>query len=205
MPLSSLFFRLFFFFIPNINKTNTLSHIHTRSHFESSSPNAPIKSVVWVGSGVVWAEHACKQPCMFVCCILLAGHAETAGTWNRQLKESPSYPAALKEAHWGPPNSAAQILGTILAQRLKTNTRSKNCHHNTPFDSQSKPRTHDKHILASGEHHLTKREQRQTGGETAGRTLKIQTGNPKEEGQWDKKQKRSRQRDLSHSRKSCEC
>jgi len=55
--------------------------------------------VVWVGSGVGWAEHACRKPCMFVCCILLAGHAETAGTWNRQLKESTSYPAALTDAH----------------------------------------------------------------------------------------------------------
>ncbi len=114
--------------IPNSNMTNALSHIHThtQSHSESTSTDASRKWVFWVRSGAGWAEHACRKPHMFVCRILLAGHAETAGTGKRQLKDSPSYPAALTDAHWGPPTATtAQLQGTILAQSLKTNTHSK--------------------------------------------------------------------------------
>lgn len=64
--------------IPNSNMTNTLSHIHTQSHSESTSTDASRKWVVWVRSGAGWVEHACRKPHMFVCRILLAGHAETA-------------------------------------------------------------------------------------------------------------------------------
>lgn len=48
--------------IPNSNMTNTLSHIHTKPHSESSSTDASRKSLVWVGSGAGWAEHACRKP-----------------------------------------------------------------------------------------------------------------------------------------------
>ncbi len=112
--------------IPNSNMTNTLSHIHTKSHSESTSTDTSRKWVVWVRSGAGWAEHACRKPRMFVCRILLAGHAEPAGTGKRQLKDSPSYPAALTDAHWGPSTTTtAQLQGTILAQSLKTNTHLK--------------------------------------------------------------------------------
>lgn len=69
------------------------------------------ETAVLVGSSESLAKHACRKPHVLACCILLAGHAETEGTGNRQMKEFPSYPAALTDTtHTVPPTTTARGL-----------------------------------------------------------------------------------------------
>lgn len=112
-----------------------------------------------------------EDPVCFKCSILLAGHAETAGTENRQPKESPTIPCS--PYSW-PPN---RHHGLAHNSCLETQHNATTIHILT---RQSKPSTRDKHICARAEQPffflLAKNNISQTGGETAGRTLKIQTG-----------------------------
>lgn len=181
------------------------SDTHTNRQIVPLNQAALIHSetAVLLGSSESLAEHACRKPHVLACCILLAGHAETAGTENRQMKEFPSYPAALTDTtHSVPPTTTVSGLPSC------TKLQNKHPPRNTLW--QSNPRsfkhfcTREEPALQHQEHHLTERVQRQTGGETAGRTQKIQTGNPKEERQRDKKEKKEQaERPQSLQEKLC--
>lgn len=77
---------LFYYIWHKRRKTYT----HTNKQIVTLNQPALIHSetAVLVGSSESLAEHACRKPHVLACRILLAGHAETAGTGNRQMTES---------------------------------------------------------------------------------------------------------------------
>lgn len=152
-------------------------------------------TVVWVGSVAGWAEHACRKT-LFVLsapfCWLDMQRQQAPKTGSR--RNPPQYPAALTADH---PTATTAQLTTLASKHNTTPPR----YTFWPDNPNPAPVTN---TFVPEQNNLFFCLQRTTSHKQVERR---QAGHwrYRQEGQWDKKQKRSRQRDLSRSRKSCEC
>lgn len=128
-------------------------------------------TVVWVGSVAGWAEHACRKT-LFVLsapfCWLDMQRQQAPKTGSR--RNPPQYPAALTADH---PTATTAQLTTLASKHNTTPPRYTFWPDNpnpAPVTNTFVPEQNNLFFL------LAKNNISQTGGETAGRTLKIQTG-----------------------------
>lgn len=125
-------------------------------------------TVVWVGSGAGWVEHACRK-ILFVLsasfCWLDMQRQQAPKTGSRRNPHHTLQPLQMTtHRHHGSAHNSC-----LITQHNATTVHI--------LTRQSKTSTNDKHMCARAEQpFLLAKNISQTGGETAGGTLKIQTG-----------------------------